>query len=121
MRERHALVDLIQVAKVNYEPALPDRLPAEELARLRQSLAERGVRLKEGPEFEEKLTQLRSLYEPYSQTAALALLIILPPWIHPSKKKDNWEAGPWDRAIQARSLAALGRPRAQRRKMDEHF
>ena len=118
---RHALVDLIQVAKVTYQPDLPDRLPMEELARLRQSLAERGVRLKEGAEFEETLGQLRSLYETYSQTAALALLITLPPWIHPSKKKDNWEAGPWDRAIQAKSLAALGQPRARRRKMDDHF
>ena len=118
---RHALVDLIQVTRLNYDPGLPDRLPAEELVRLRQSLAERGVRLKAGAEFEEKLSHLRSLYEPYAQVAAGALLITLPPWIHPEKKKDNWEAGPWDRAIQAKSLAAMGQPSVLRRKTDEHF
>jgi hypothetical protein len=48
------------------------------------------------------------------------LLITLPPWIHPEKKKDNWEAGPWDRAIQARSLAGLGHAERKQR-MDDHF
>ena len=64
---------------------------------------------RESAESEEKLKHLRSLYEPYAVAMARNLLITLPPWIHPDKKKDNWEAGPWDRAIQARSLAGLGR------------
>lgn len=119
---RHAVVDLAQVSKAVYDPTQVDRLPADELARLRKSLAERGVKLKEGPEFEDKLKHLRSLYEPYSQSIARTLLITLPPWIHTEKKKDNWEAGPWDRAIQAKSLIVLGQvniPRAP--KVDEHF
>jgi len=70
---------------------------------------------------EEKLTHLRSLYEPYAIAMARNLFITLPPWIHPEKKKDNWEAGPWDRAIQAQSLAGLGRRREQIRRMDDHF
>jgi hypothetical protein len=49
------------------------------------------------------------------------LLITLPPWIHPEETKDNWEAGPWDRAIQARSLAGLGHHAERIRKMDDHF
>jgi hypothetical protein len=49
------------------------------------------------------------------------LLITLPPWIHPEKTKDNWEAGPWDRAIQARSLAGLGHHAEGIQKMDDHF
>ena len=40
---RHAVVDLAQVVNARYDPGHPDRLPPEELARLRQSLAERGV------------------------------------------------------------------------------
>ena len=36
-------------------------------------------------------------------------------------KRDNWEGGPWDRAIQARSLAGLGRKAEQKRRTDEHF
>ena len=119
---RHAVVDLAQVIKTTYDPLHPDRLPPEELARLRQALADRNVKLKEGPEFQEKLGHLRSMYEPYSQSIARTLLITLPPWIHTEKKKDNWEAGPWDRAIQAKSLVILGQagvPRPQ--KVEDHF
>ena len=112
---RHAVVDLAQVVNVRYDPTVPDRLRAEDLNRLRQTLATRGVKLREGTEFEEKLSYLRSLYEPYAVAIALNLSIILPPWIHPEKQKDNWQAGPWDRAIQARSLAG----RVQH--MDDHF
>jgi hypothetical protein len=118
---RHAVVDLAQVSKATYDPTLPDRLPAEGLARLRKALGERSVKLKEGPEFEEKLSHLRSLYEPYSQSIARALLITLPPWIHSEKKKDNWEAGPWDRAIQAKSLVVLGQGSPSPQKVEEHF
>jgi len=119
---RHAVVDLAQVSNATYDPMHTDRLPAEELARLRKALAERGVKLKEGPECEEKLRHLRSQYEPYSQSIARTLLITLPPWIHPEKKKDNWEAGPWDRAIQAKSLIVLGQPSTPpQHKVDEHF
>jgi hypothetical protein len=44
------------------------------------------------------------------------LFIELPPWLRDSQKKDNWQAGPWDRAVQARSLETLPIP-ARR----EHF
>ncbi len=103
---RHAAVDLAQVVNANYDSTFPDRLPDDDMVRLRQGLSERGVQLKTGPEFEEKLVYLRSLYEPYTQSIARNLLITLPPWIHSEKKRDNWQAGPWDRLIQAKSLAS---------------
>ena len=118
---RHAVVDIAQLVNARYDPDFYDRLPAEEMARLRQSLSDHGLRLKEGAAFEEKLAQLRSLYEPYSFSSARNLLITLPPWIHPERKKDNWQAGPWDRAIQAKSLAGLGGRADLRRRMDDHF
>ncbi len=112
---RHAVVDLAQVVNASYNPNTPDRLPEQELNRLRQQLAERGVKLREGAAFEEKLAHLRSQYESYAVSIALNLSITLPPWIHPGRQKDNWQAGPWDRAIQARSL--VGRVQS----MDDHF
>jgi hypothetical protein len=112
---RHAVVDLAQIVNARYDPNSSDRLTEEELKRLRQKLAERGVKLGEGVAFEEKLSHLRSLYEPYAVAIALNLSITLPPWIHPDRQKDNWQAGPWDRAIQARGLA--GRVQS----MDDHF
>jgi hypothetical protein len=112
---RHAVVDLAQVVNARYNPGAAERLSPEDLARLRHTLAERGVRVRDGTQFEEKLSHLRSLYEPYAVAIALNLSITLPPWIHLEKQKDNWQAGPWDRAIQARSLAG----RVQY--MDDHF
>lgn len=115
---RHAVVDLAQVIHAQYDRAFPDRLPPEEWAQLRQSLAERGLKLKEGSDFEEKLATLRAMYEPYAQALARTLLITLPPWIHREQRKDNWQAGPWDRLIQSRSL---GRRLQQTQQVDEHF
>jgi hypothetical protein len=112
---RHAVVDLAQVVNARYNPNAGDRLPEIQLNRLRQTLAERGVKLGEGAAFQEKLDHLRSQYEPYAGAIALNLSIDLPPWIHPERQKDNWQAGPWDRAIQARGLA--GRVQS----LDDHF
>jgi len=118
---RHAMVDLAQLVNAQYDPLAPVRLDAEQLLKLRQTLQEHGLRLPESTESEEKLKHLRSLYEPYALAMARTLLITLPPWIHTEKKKDNWEAGPWDRAIQAMSLAGLGHRAERIQKMDDHF
>jgi hypothetical protein len=98
---RHAVVDLAQVVNARYDPGYSDRLPPEELARLREALAKRGIRLSDKPESETKLRHLRSLYEAYALGIGRNLLITLPPWIHSERKKDNWQSGPWDKAIQA--------------------
>jgi Ion channel len=111
---RHAVVDLAQVMRAQYDSHAEDRLPPAELNRLRTALGEEDLRLKDGMEAEEKLTNLRSLYEPYAIALARRLFINLPPWIHSEKKKDNWQGGPWDRLIQARGLGRVQR-------MDEHF
>jgi len=118
---RHAVVDLAQVIRAQYDSSFPDRLPTQQLLQLRQSLSERGLRLKEGAEFEEKLASLRALYEPYSQALARRLLITLPPWIYEERHKDNWQAGPWDRLIQSKGLAGLGKTAELRKRLDDHF
>jgi hypothetical protein len=50
-------------------------------------------------------------------------MVALPPWKHPAKMRDNWQAGPWDRAIQAKGLAVLGQkpPHAQAVATEDHF
>ena len=112
---RHAVVDLAQVVGAKYDPQGTNRLSDEDLERLRQALAKRGLKLQETPETREKLAYLRSLYEPYVASIARRLFITLPPWIHSEKMKDNWQGGPWDRLIQARGLGE--RPQ----QTDEHF
>jgi hypothetical protein len=48
------------------------------------------------------------MYEPYVHGTARNLMFDLPAWKHAEKTKDNWQAGPWDRLVQARGLAVLG-------------
>jgi hypothetical protein len=118
---RHAVVDLSQLVNAQYDPFALDRLDQEQLSRLRLALLDHGLSPREAAKSEEKLAHLRSLYEPYALAIAHNLLITLPPWIDPARKKDNWEAGPWDRAIQARSLAGLGLTSERTQRMDDHF
>lgn len=113
---RHAAVDLAQVVYARYDPHAPDRLPVADLQRLREILADNGLRLHTDPEAEEKLHYLRSLYEAYVEGIGRNLFIELPPWFRTDEKKDNWQAGPWDRLIQARSLENVHTPVGR-----EHF
>src|ERR1700751_4140953 len=62
---RHAAVDLAQVINARYDPAAPERLTDAGLDTLRQTLAAAGLKLRTGEEAEQKLTRLRSMYEPY--------------------------------------------------------
>ena len=112
---RHAAVDLAQVATAEYSPLDTGRLTEGDLTRLRAELSGHGVTLYSGTDAPERLSEIRVRYEPYLHALSRRLLLTLPPWIHNDRKKDNWQAGPWDRAIQAR---ALQRPR---RTADDHF
>jgi Ion channel len=117
---RHAVVDLAQVLDAHYDPSHPERLTSDDLAQIRARLTGKGLKLKEGAEAEEKLQEIRAKYEAYVQALAKTLYIQLPPWIRRDAIRDNWEAGPWDRIIQAE---ALGRISEHRRTVtaDEHF
>lgn len=116
---RHALVDLAQVVNADYDPNVPDRLSSADLAEIRTQLAEKGLKLRTGAEADQKLTDMRALYEPYAQGIAKTLLIPLPPWIRHDAIKDNWRSGPWDRIIQAQALGRISS--AQRGGVDDHF
>src|SRR5437868_13845840 len=72
---RHAVVDLAQIFRSPYNPHAPDRLPESELARLRAHLKEQELHLRDGYEAEQKLKELRLMYEPYAQAMANTLFI----------------------------------------------
>jgi hypothetical protein len=105
---RHAAVDLAQVVNARYDPAAGDRLATSEQDSLRDALAGVGLRLRNDDYGRDKLTKLRSMYEPYVHSTARNLMLTLPPWRFTEKARDNWQAGPWDKLIQARGLAVLG-------------
>src|SRR5882762_10088863 len=92
---RHAVVDLSQV--FGTEPkALPhQRLTAADLSRIRDTLAQHGLKLKDGEEADHKLTAMRGMYEPYIFALATYLNKTLPPWIPHKKGKDNWQTTAW--------------------------
>jgi ion channel len=112
---RHAAVDLAQVVNATYDAHAEDRLPADQLEKLRKALVAVGMRVKVDDEADKKLLKLRSLYEPYCEGLARRLLLSVPPWLHDEKKKDNWQSGPWDRAILAKGLGERVHV------VDEHF
>src|SRR5208282_2372601 len=101
---RHAAVDLAQVVNARHDPEAPDRLPESEFEGLRGALAAAGLKLRSDEYGRDKLTKLRSMYEPYVQATGRNLMLTTPPWRRPEKTRDNWQAGPWDRVIQARGL-----------------
>jgi len=111
---RHAAVDLAQLTAARYDPHFPDRLTSDDFEGLRKELAQRGVTLGSVGNEEEKLTELRLLYEPYLHAVARRLEFTVPAWVAPHKK-DNWQSAPWDSAIQARSLEKPGHA------VEDHF
>jgi Ion channel len=119
---RHAAVDLAQVVNARYDPLAPERLPEADFSQVRDTLAAAGLKLRGGEAAQMKLAKLRSMYEPYIHSTAKNLMVALPPWQHPAKIRDNWQAGPWDRIIQAKGLAVLGqKPVAPPAGAEDHF
>lgn len=119
---RHAAVDLAQVVNARYEAAYTDRLPDSEYDALVQALGAAGLKLRTDEYGRDKLAKLRAMYEPYAHSTARNLMLTLPPWKHPEKIRDNWQAGPWDRLIQAKGLAVLGQKTPSTPRVDgDHF
>ena len=92
---RHAIVDLSQIFSAAPHALPHDRLPDEVLQKLRATLAQSGMVLRTTPEAEQKLKELRRMYEPYLYALATYLRQTLPPWIPLKKGKDNWQTTAW--------------------------
>lgn len=95
---RHAAVDLSQIFDMPPTPPDPDRLPPEDLARLREILAGAGVPLTPGIDADLRLAALRRLYEPYVHALAVHLLMPLPGWLPLPGAHDDWQTTAWDKA-----------------------
>jgi hypothetical protein len=118
---RHAAVDLAQVVNARYDSQAAERLPDAGFDAVRETLAAAGLKLRSTDEARQKLTRLRAMYEPYVHSMARNLMVSLPPWQHPAMARDNWQAGPWDRIIQAKGLAVLGQKPLLPRGSEDHF
>jgi hypothetical protein len=95
---RHAAVDLSQVFKTQPRALPHNRLPIEDLKRIRDMLAQHNLKPGTIEEMDERLAELRRMYEPYLFALADYLSLSLPPWIPTAKGKDNWQTTAWGRS-----------------------
>jgi len=112
---RHAVVDLSQVFGTAPKPLPHDRLPPAELSRIRDTLAQHGLKLKDGSDADSKLVGLRGMYEPYVFALATYLNLALPPWIPQKQGKDNWQTTAWGES------AGLVEKKPHAVGVDDHF
>jgi hypothetical protein len=107
-------VDLAQVFSTPPERTV-ERLTSAQLTKLRERLAVGGLKLRARPDFEERLTELRRMYEPYVDSLARYLAVPLPPWVREVERPDNWQTSAWDRVVK---LPARGPAAGEE---EEHF
>jgi hypothetical protein len=110
---RHALVDITQIFVREYRPTTGERLTGEALRSIQALLVAPPSAPDAGREFEQRLAELRVLYEPYARALGARLLFELPPWEHAQARIDNWRRAPWDKMLAERQGEA--------RRADEHF
>jgi hypothetical protein len=92
---RHAAVDLALVFQTPPLPPQPDRIPEGEFARLRESLCEAGIKMRDGPAVVTALAELRGLYEPFVNALAVYFLFTMPPFRPETPPVDNWQTTAW--------------------------
>jgi hypothetical protein len=93
---RHAAVDLAQYFGTPPMRPRDNRLPSEEFARLQQSLAVVGLRFRDEEGAEQRLADIRRMYEPFVYALADHLLVSLPAWVPEAKTVDDWQTSAWD-------------------------
>jgi hypothetical protein len=92
---RHAAVDLVLIFKLQPRSPETDRLPEDRLTLLRGQLRKAGMALREGPEVNARLNELRGTYEPFVNALSQHLLFALPPVLAEEVVADNWQRSAW--------------------------
>ncbi|HME41785.1 MAG TPA: potassium channel family protein [Syntrophorhabdales bacterium] len=95
---RHAVVDLAIVFGIS--PAVPqtDRLSAADMAKLTRVLTASGLKLQAARSAQDRLSELRRMYEPYILSLASYFCLDAPPWVSDESLSDNWESSAWERS-----------------------
>jgi len=124
---RHALVDLAQIFRLDPKSVEPDRLPHERYQQLYELLSKHGVKVCLDAHSEERLRDMRLLYEGYAEALSDYLRMPLPPWIADQPHKDNWLAVAKLRAKAVAANSPLGEAKSMNevsqtiaRSVDDH-
>ena len=88
---RHAMVDLSQVVSLRPVNNGPDRLPSARYEQLYGLLCQGGVSMCRDDNAQNRLREMRRLYEPYAEALSAYFHMPLPPWIADRPHKDNWQ------------------------------
>jgi hypothetical protein len=110
---RHAVVDIALVFNTRPHNPEHDRMPPECFAFLRETLTQTGHEPRESPEFEQKLAELRAMYEPFVNALAHHFQFTLPAFKHKEDSVDNWQTSAWMRRVPGFTHIARAR--------DDHF
>jgi len=95
---RHAIVDLAQIFNCRPLKVKYDRLPSDKLEAVLSALAEAGMKVRERRTVEQKLSELRRMYEPYAFSLSQHMHIPIPPWVAESRRADDWQTSAWGRS-----------------------
>jgi hypothetical protein len=104
---RHALVDMAQALAIPPRLVSQDRFEPSTLIEIRRLLGACGTPLCIEHAADEKLNQLRAMYEPYLIGFSEQLLMTLPAWGPAQSRPDNWRTSAWERAASAAGPSAV--------------
>jgi len=96
---RHAVVDLAQVFRTRPRVQECDRLSPEALGRMRDHLTRSGIPFRADAAADEKLAELRKLYEPYVDALAAYFRFDIPAWSAKTPRADNWRTSAWEKPV----------------------
>ena len=105
---RHAVVDLAEVLRVPAVQPAKDRLPPNEVVQVRNLLVECRASSNCGESGDNKLTQLREMYEPYLNGLSLRLLMPLPSWGVGHNFVENWKRSAWGKISSGAGTGSSG-------------
>ncbi len=95
---RHAAVDLSQILSARPQGNSATRLPAADFQKLRAMLEPAGVFILPNSKEEQRLQELRTMYEPYLTALSQYLLIALPAFVPANGANDDWQTSAWEHA-----------------------
>jgi hypothetical protein len=90
---RHVMVDLAYIVWMEPVVECSKRLELEDYQWMLSELSELGVEVQ--PNWE-GMTEMRSLYEPYSVSLGDGLIMDVPEWRRKVIEPDNWQIAAWD-------------------------
>ncbi len=97
---RHAAVDLAQIFETPPRHPELNRLSSADFERMREALADVGLKLYHEEDAEQRLYEIRLIYEPFVNALANHLLVTLPPWVVTVRTADDWQTSAWDHFAQ---------------------